>query len=42
MRELLLDTSAVLFWTLALANQRDCPLVTSDERIRVFHKSTIW
>jgi PIN domain nuclease of toxin-antitoxin system len=29
-------------WIVALAEQRDCPIVTSDERIRAFHENTIW
>ncbi|MFP4302710.1 MAG: type II toxin-antitoxin system VapC family toxin [Spirochaetaceae bacterium] len=29
-------------WIVALAQQRGCPIVTSDERIRAFHKHTIW
>ena len=29
-------------WIVALAQQRECPIVTSDERIRSFYEATIW
>lgn len=29
-------------WIVALAQQRNCAIVTSDERIRAFHKNTVW